>query len=523
MGYFNSSVATNGRTMGKTKEQQASNAQENGSACSSFCKEGPMASLTQPIAGPFLIKLFYNFILLCVFGFFIYCIAEAAPTWNKPIVEVQTKFVKELAYPDMYMCIPPLGMATIIEDSLDFSVMGLAKKDSGASAQDICRGFSEMKRVRLSLTMDQDYVDCQSQMGISDERAISEGKIFTNEKTPSEAGNVGGLFKQAKDITGGSPFKLNNDSVNLAKALGTFKDPMNPNSNEVAAFCFSFTGSNTTAKYDSNNVLMNVNALKLNMATAAELLYMNAYFVPKGEKPYKEVDGKFVPTATSVLWPLKNSLTQAQLTTEVITDTSTKNKNLPEEERVYSEKPTTRYKVNVNSQPTRLTVFNDEFTVSNNQGQLQMVDSIVYGGNSIRFGSFVQQHIVIRDKTNAEIWAEIGGLWAGAAIFLTFFFKNSGYTTEGVPEDIEEKHGKPLMVPRFLPGSIVKSHLAKYTQSNKEQEAAEAAAAAAAANSQKSEKELAKVTPEASDAAAAPSSEEAVPPSTNGAPAAEAL
>merc|ERR1711968_415937 len=168
------------------------------------------------------------------------------------------------------------------------------------------------------------------------------------------------------------------------------------------------------------------------------------------------------------------------------------------------------YKVNVNSQPTRLTVFNDEFTVSNNQGQLQMVDSVVYGGNSIRFGSFIQQHIVIRDKTNAEIWAEIGGLWAGAALFITFFFKNSGYTTEGVPEDIEEKHGKPLMVPRFLPGGIVKTHLAQYTQRNKEKQAAEAAA-----NSQKSEKELAKITPspEASDAAAAPSSEEAVPPS----------
>merc|ERR1711968_26672 len=212
MGYFNSSFATNGRTMGKTKEQQASNAQENGSACSSFCKEGPMASLTQPIAGPYLIKLFYNIILLGVFAFFIYCIAEAAPTWNKPMVEVQTKFVKELAYPDMYMCIPPLGMATIIEDSLDFSVMGLAKKDSGASAQDICRGFSEMTRVRLSLTMDQDFVDFQSQMGSS-----------------------GSMFKYAKDITGGSPFKLNNDSVNLAKALGTYKDPLNPNAREYAA------------------------------------------------------------------------------------------------------------------------------------------------------------------------------------------------------------------------------------------------------------------------------------------------
>merc|ERR1711991_1233932 len=218
--------------------------------------------------------------------------------------------------------------------------------------------------------------------------------------------------------------------------------------------------------------------------------------------------------------PLKNALTQAQLTTEVIVDTSSVNRRLPEAERVYSPEPTTRYKVNVNSQPTRLTVFNDEFTVSNNQGQLQMVDSVVYGGNSIRFASFIQQHIVIRDKTNAEIWAEIGGLWAGAALIITFFFKNSGYTTEGVPEDIEEKHGKPLMVPRFLPGSIVKTHLAQYTQRNKEKQAAEAAA-----NSQKSEKDLAKITPppEASDAAAAPSSEEAVPPSTNGAPAAEAL
>merc|ERR1712072_923174 len=192
------------------------------------------------------------------------------------------------------------------------------------------------------------------------------------------------------------------------------------------------------------------------------------YFVAPGELPYKEVDNKFIVTAPSVLWPLKNSLTQGQLSTEIITDTSTLNKRLPDEERVYSDKPSMRYKVAVNSQPTRLTVFDDavEVNTGNGKGNLKFIDEVVYGGNSLRFGSFVQQNILIRDKTYAEIWAEIDGLWAGCCIVITVLFKNSGYTTDGVPQEDTEP-GAPLLVPRFIPGGMVKEHLAAYRRNGK--------------------------------------------------------
>jgi hypothetical protein len=425
-----------------------------------------MAALTQPVAGPCCIKLFYNFVVFCVFVWFIVCVQAAAPTWNAPMVEVQAKFVQELRYPDVYMCIPPLGMSTIIQEQLDYTIMGLEKPKSTST---VCRGFSEMTRVRVSLTMDQDYVACQSQVGVSDINAITNGYINTNEVPPSDSTQIpptpqsNPFFKKANEITGGNPFLVNEVAANLAASLGTYKDPINPNAQTYNAFCFFYNSTNLTAKYDSNNVLMHVNALKLNLATAAELLYMNAYFVPSGKLPYKKVGDKFVATATSVLWPLKNSLTQGQLSTEIITDTSTLNKRLSSEERVYSDEPTIQYKVSVNSQPTRLTVFDDAFEVDDatNRGNLQMIDSVVYGGNSLRFGTFVQQNIMIRDKTYAEIWAEIGGLWAGCCIAITLLFKSSGYTTDGVPEEDQEP-GAPLLVPRFIPGGMVKKHLAAY-------------------------------------------------------------
>jgi hypothetical protein len=357
--------------------------------------------------------------------------------------------------------------------------MGLQEPKMTPNNKDLCRGFSEMTRVRVGLNMDQDYVACQSSIGISMPEAVTDGYIYSNEFTPTDMAAQRppvAMFKKAKDIDGGNPFETNADAIKLASSLGTFKDPMNADADEYSAFCFAYIGNNLTAKYDSNNVLMHVNALKLTMSTAAELLYMNAYFVPPGEKPYRKVGNKYVVTATSVLWPLKNSLTQGQLTTEVITDTSTVNKRLPDAERVYSDKPTTTYKVSVNSQPTRLTVFSDEIEVgTDNKGQLKMVDSVVYGGNSLRFGSFVQPNIVIRDKTYAEIWAEIGGLWAGAALFITFLFKSSGYNTAGVPEDIEDTKGEPLLVSRLIPDSMVKKHLSAYKRSNKSAATSEAA------------------------------------------------
>merc|ERR1711871_224537 len=451
-------------------QEQAKEAKQKGSACRSFCEEGPLAAATQPVAGPMVIKLIYNLLLLAVFILFISLLAEAAPTWNTPIVEVKAKFMKELEYPDMYFCIPPLGMSSIIEEKLEFSLMGLAKPKADVSAQKLCRGFSEMTRIRVSLTMDKDYIDCQSSVGISDARAVEAGAIYTNEKTPSDMAQFG--FKEAKKIEGGSPFKVDDVAVNLADSMGTYKDPDDDSAEEVKAFCFSYINNNVTAKYDSNNVLMNVNALKLNSATAEDLLYMNAYFVPKGELPYKKVGEKYVATATSVLWPLKNSLTQAQLTTEVIQDTSRANARVPEEDRVYSALPKTQYKLSVNAQPTRLTVYGEDLGQNN---KLQYVSSVVFGANSVRFGSLVQQNILIRDKTTAEIMAEVGGLWAGAALWITLLFKSSGYTTKGVPEDAEDRDGKPLMVARFLPGSVTKNHLAAYTKA--EQAKQEAAAA----------------------------------------------
>ena len=60
------------------------------------------------------IKLIYNLLLLAVFILFISLLAEAAPTWNTPIVEVKAKFMKELEYPDMCVFVLPFCFSNCI-------------------------------------------------------------------------------------------------------------------------------------------------------------------------------------------------------------------------------------------------------------------------------------------------------------------------------------------------------------------------------------------------------------------------
>eukprot|EP00961_Rhodomonas_salina_P259334 3504076-Rhodomonas_salina.1 len=76
-----------------------------------------------------------------------------------------------------------------------------------------------------------------------------------------------------------------------------------------------------------------------------------------------------------------------------------------------------------------------------------------------RFSTHVVRRVHIRNKTLAEIWSEIGGLWAGATALMAFVFVSSGHLNT---------EGKVLSIFRYLPNSKRKEYLAGCAQNIEE-------------------------------------------------------
>ena len=74
---------------------------------------------------------------------------------------------------------------------------------------------------------------------------------------------------------------------------------------------------------------------------------------------------------------------------------------------------------------------------------------------ALSFRHFTRR-VHVRCKTISEIWAEIGALWAGAMIFMSLFFTQSG--------TIDVKSKKPMMVfspPILSPVPIIGGMISK--------------------------------------------------------------
>jgi len=411
-----------------------------------------MSLVAAPVAGGFCFKAIYYLLVVFVMIWFLVCLAGISATFNKPITEVTNTFNETLAYPDVYFCVPAFTMAEMMKcSSCDYSIPGMSKSLTGEK----CRGWASVNGLRAD--MDKAFEGCATQLTVSD---ADIGKSFyTNIKGSSFAEGYDDSKTAWKNIVDPSPFVEDEDTKELAKAMPSSVDE---DGTKYTPFCMSFKQDNTSefsrASYDAKHALMNFQAMKTSEESLKTTMFFQAYFTEQGKTPFTKIGGKNIITATEVLWPGKAQITQATLSVETITDTTSRNAAKPN--KIYDSTPTLVYRAVVSGQPMQTSHYDH----SENNGAGGFSNPMLLSANIMSFGSFVFREITIRDKTYAEIWAEVGGIWAASSAILIILFVQSGHVK---PKDENGTPGKELMVFRWQPSSMKKAALAPY-QAKKE-------------------------------------------------------
>merc|ERR1711934_800660 len=80
---------------------------------------------------------------------------------------------------------------------------------------------------------------------------------------------------------------------------------------------------------------------------------------------------------------------------------------------------------------------------------------VVFGPTSFSLGSFITREVVIRDYTVAEVWAGIGGLWAGSLLLLALFF---------VPTATTDKYNRPVQIFNWVFPSLKDEWMDQYEE-----------------------------------------------------------
>ena len=254
-------------------------------------------------------------------------------------------------------------------------------------------------------------------------------------------------------------------SDKVAETLASLLPNMSYTNGNVEAMCFKHKMKSYAKSHYSNNTDVWI-AVSTRVAPAKYFkdtggLFWQIYTVEQGTAPYVEIKGQKVINASYFTVPFVNTFTRVDLTPVFFMDETLGTSSM-------LDKKTMDY-------------FAEEFEQSGYFSHPQRVNlgdaeaESVWADNmlAITFRHFTRR-IHIRYKTFSEIWAEVGALWAGAAIFMSLFFTQSGTT------DVKTK--KPMMVfsPPFLApvpvinGMISKARM-KYIQKNEDALKAQAA------------------------------------------------
>jgi hypothetical protein len=263
--------------------------------------------------------------------------------------------------------------------------------------------------------MDKSFVGCSTQVVVSDGEIGK--KMYTNKDDSAFADGFDDSNGAWGSVLDPSPFTEDPDTKELAGLMPHMKDD---DGTKFVPFCMAFKQDNASefsrASFDAKQSLMNFQAMQLSEESLKTTLFFQTYLTEQGKKPFAKVGDKTVITATEVLWPGKAQITQATISVESIADTTSSNAR--EANKVYSVEPTMVYTAVVSGQPMQTSYY--DHTAS------ELSNSMLLSANIMSFGTFVYRQITIRDKTYAEIWAEIGGLWAACSAVIILLFAQSG-------------------------------------------------------------------------------------------------
>ena len=212
----------------------------------------------------------------------------------------------------------------------------------------------------------------------------------------------------------------------------------------VTALCFkNKMHANATSHYSNNTEVWLAFSTRVAPASAFKDtagMFWQIYTSEQGVLPYVEIAGQKVINASYFTVPFVNTFTKVDLTPVFFKDETLGTKSMLDKKL--------------------MTYFAEEFEQTgyfSHPNNIKLETRDVWADNyvALSFRHFTRR-VHVRYKTFSEIWAEIGALWAGAMIFMSLFFTQSGTT------DVKTK--KPMMVfspPILSPVPIIGGMISK--------------------------------------------------------------
>merc|ERR1711865_397000 len=212
----------------------------------------------------------------------------------------------------------------------------------------------------------------------------------------------------------------------------------------MTAVCFkNKMKPNATSHYSNNSEVWLAFSSRVAPASAFKDtagMFWQIYTSEQGVLPYVEIAGQKVINASYFTVPFVNTFTKVDLTPVFFKDETLGTKSMLDKKL--------------------MTYCAEEFEQTgyfSHPNNIKLETRDVWADNyvALSFRHFTRR-VHVRYKTFSEIWADIGALWAGAMIFMSLFFTQSGTT------DVKTK--KPMMVfspPILSPVPIIGGMISK--------------------------------------------------------------
>ena len=406
-----------------------------------------------PVLGGVKWRALYQACALGIFVFFCYTVAAVAPSWTEKVTAATTEFQESYALPDIYACLSAANVADFIQAQ--------ASSDTMLSGKTFANGGAKL-RFKSGVTSDGDRYCGAYAMSVYDlatrkpinscpvaALGVSDNWISMGADgvTPTWGDGTLGNFKDRVAFHGFEPdagadytaptdvFLADVVAGNLARTLPhvNHTNPITSVVERVEAVCFHHKMRKEALSLYTNasSALLGFQARMEPVAAVEENVPVwEFYITEQNVAPYDTYNGARRVNASTVF------MSGAMATTKTdLLPTKFKDETAPFNDKTW------RWQYTSTNLFQRL----NELTIKQDAGY----DSSVGAEFLFAFNHFTRQ-VHIRNKTFAEIWAELGGLWAAAALLMGFFFVQSGATTAD---------DKPAYVFAYLPNSVRRRYI----------------------------------------------------------------
>jgi len=373
----------------------------------------------EPVSGPICVRLLYVLCACGAIGYGAFNVYESATgPWKEHVTEVDYSVENELEYPDLYLCLPArwVNRYTDGPDGRKIFLYGGSSETMQGAIRSDCDDATSPARVKA--------LDGKTMGEITGTKSDTCPWKGAHGLVGKEVGCVSDADCLANTYTAPTDDAAFNARLTaLIDSLPTFTPE--GSTTPVKGNCLGFPAKKGAAeKRSEKGQYLAMWNMKVNKVDNENPIF-EAYLAEPGTDP---VDSSGNLLATPVVFGGFSTVGIAQLTIDMIKDE-------PKGDKRYH--PVYRYNM------WTKTLFTGDATETKLEFDKGTVGFV--------FESFTVRKIHIRNKTWAEIYADLGGIWAASVALLMLFWAKSGH--------VDARRHRETYIFRYLPGGVKRRFL----------------------------------------------------------------